>query len=96
MSTARCLPCLGKASDRRPDRDLARLLLAIMELLRELMELQAIRHLEAGALTADEADRVGDALARSRAKLVEIAGLFGVDEDELTLHTRDLAVFGLE
>lgn len=67
------------------ERDLARLVLAIMELLRELMELQAIRRLEAGSLTTEQEEAVSTALFRSRVKLREIAGQFGLSEADLGL-----------
>lgn len=71
------------------ERDLARLVLAVMEMLRELMELQAIRRLEAGSLTARQEEDLGDALFRSREKLREVARSFGLCEQDLTL---DLAL----
>ncbi|MGF1444947.1 MAG: gas vesicle protein K [Pikeienuella sp.] len=71
-----------------PDRvqeDLARLVLGLMELLRELMELQAIRRLEAGSLTDDEEFRVSEGLFRARGAIRRVAAEFGIGEDELTL-----------
>ena len=67
------------------ERDLARLVLAVMEFLRQLLELQAIRRLEAGSLTEDEEERVGETLMRAREKLISLAGEFGLNEDELNL-----------
>lgn len=67
------------------ERDLARLVLAIMEMLRELMELQAIRRFEAGSLTPKQEEDLGEALFRSRAKLREVAQSFGLSEQDLNL-----------
>ena len=67
------------------ERDLARLVLAIMELLRELMELQAIRRLEAGSLSAAQEEALSEALFRSREKLRELAAQFGLSEADLNL-----------
>lgn len=67
------------------ERDLARLVLALMELLRELMELQAIRRLEAGSLTPQQESALSEALYKSRRKLREMAAQFGLSESDLTL-----------
>jgi hypothetical protein len=40
----------------RVEQDLARLVLGLMEFLRQLMELQAIRRLESGTLTLEQED----------------------------------------
>lgn len=69
----------------RAERDMARLVLALVETLRELMERQAIRHLEAGALTPAQEERVGAALERSRRVVREVAGRYGIPESELRL-----------
>lgn len=59
------------------------LLLAIMHLLRDLMELQALRRLQQGTLALQDADRLGSTLAEARGKLEEIAATFGVTEPEM-------------
>lgn len=69
----------------RVEQDLARLVLALMEFLRQVLELQAIRRMEAGRLTEDEEERVGLTLMRARAKIVELAGQFGLSEQDLSL-----------
>ncbi|MEM9428754.1 MAG: gas vesicle protein K [Pseudomonadota bacterium] len=68
------------------EQDLARLVLAILEFLRQLMELQAIRRMEAGALTPDEEERVGLTLMRAGTKIQELAAQFGVSLDDLDLN----------
>ena len=68
------------------EKDLARLVLAVMELLRELMELQAIRRLEAGSLTSQQEEALSTALYRSRNKLREMAAQFGLSENDLDLN----------
>lgn len=66
-------------------REIARLLLGVMEVLRELMELQSIRHLEAGRLSAAEEDRLSAALEAARAQIRAVAAEFGFDETDLQL-----------
>ena len=67
------------------ERDLARLVLGIMEFLRELMELQAISRMEEGSLSEEEEERLGDTLMRARAALREVAARFGLSEEDLSL-----------
>ncbi|MEL6208799.1 MAG: gas vesicle protein K [Pseudomonadota bacterium] len=74
------------------ERDLARLVLALMEALRELMELQALRQMEAGALDEPEQERVGTALARSRAAIRSVAAEFGLEEADLELSLGEILV----
>ncbi|MEL6575087.1 MAG: gas vesicle protein K [Pseudomonadota bacterium] len=74
------------------ERDLARLVLALMEALRELMELQALRQMEAGALSEPEQERVGTALARSRAAIRSVAAEFGLEEADLELSLGEILV----
>ncbi len=66
-------------------RSVARLLLAITEFLRKLMEKQAIRRMEAGTLTEDEVEKLGLALMRLEETLHEIAARFGLAPDDLNL-----------
>lgn len=69
----------------RVERDLARLVLAILEFLRQLMELQAIRRVEAGSLSEAEEERLGTALMRAHDRLRELAAAFGLAEEDLAL-----------
>ena len=69
----------------RVEGDLARLVLAVMEFLRELMELQAVRRFEAGTLTPEEEERLGTALWRARETIRDVAARFGLEEADLAL-----------
>jgi hypothetical protein len=74
----------------RVEQDLARLVLALMELLRQVVELQAIRRMEAGRLTAEEEERVGLTLWRAKEKLHALAAQFGLSEADLSLRLNGL------
>ncbi len=67
------------------ERGLAGLVLSIVELLRQVLERQAVRRMERGSLTDDEIERVGLALMRLEEKVREIAAQFGLGEDEIRL-----------
>lgn len=71
-------------------QDLARLVLALMELLRQVVERQAVRRLEAGRLSEEEEERVGLTLLRAREKLRELAAEFGLEESDLELRINGL------
>ncbi len=67
------------------ESDLARLVLGLMEFLRQLMELQAIRRMENGTLTPEEEDRVGETLMRAEGAIVSLAEKFGLRPEDLSL-----------
>lgn len=67
------------------EQGLAKLVLTLVEFLRQLLERQAIRRMDGGTLTDDEIERVGVALMRLEAKVREIAEAFGVDPDDLNI-----------
>jgi len=67
------------------ERGLAKLVLALVEFLRQLLERQAVRRMEGGTLTDDEVERMGLALMRLEQKVHEMARAFGLDPSELNL-----------
>ena len=56
------------------EQGLARLVLSLIELLRRLLERQAIRRMEGGSLGDTKVEEMGQALMRLEAKVNEIAG----------------------
>ena len=66
-------------------KSVAKLVLALVEFLRKLMEKQAIRRMEAGTLTDEEVENVGLALMKLEETLHDIAARFGLKPDELNL-----------
>jgi hypothetical protein len=67
------------------ERDLARLVLSVIELLRQLLERQATRRVESGVLSADEIERLGLTLMKLEARMSELKSAFGLQGQELTL-----------
>ena len=67
------------------EQGLAKLVLTLVEFLRQVLERQAIRRMDGGTLTDDEVERVGLALMRLEAKVREMAAAFGLDPDDLNL-----------
>ena len=73
------------ASPEDAQKSVAALVLALVEFLRKLMERQAIRRMDAGALTADEIEALGVSLQRLEETVHELAARFGLDPEDLNL-----------
>ncbi|HET6934086.1 MAG TPA: gas vesicle protein K [Candidatus Angelobacter sp.] len=67
------------------EQGLARLVLSLVELLRRLLERQAIRRMEGGSLDDAKIEEMGQALMKLEAKVNEIAGAFGLRPEDLNL-----------
>lgn len=63
----------------------AQLVLTLVRLIHELLEKQAIRRMEAGSLTDDEIERLGEALMLQYEQLERMADEFGLEMDDLNL-----------
>ena len=67
------------------ERGLLKLVLSLVELIRQVMEKQAIRRMEAGSLTAEEIERLGCSLMALESKLRELQTQFGIDDLNIDL-----------
>lgn len=74
------------ADPEHVERDLARLVLSVVELLRQLLERQAVRRVESGALSDEEIERLGETLLKLEARMGELKTAFGLADQELTLN----------
>ncbi len=70
-------------------RELLALVLCLVEVIRDLLELQAVRRFEAGTLTPEEEERLGTALWELDRALERLKAEHGVGE-EVTRWRRDL------
>jgi hypothetical protein len=85
---ARVSAALPERIDIDPDdveRGLAGLVLGLVELLRQVLERQAVRRMEGGTLSDEEIERVGLALMRLERKVRELADHFGLTEEDLKI-----------
>ncbi|MFL5884649.1 MAG: gas vesicle protein K [Thermoleophilaceae bacterium] len=73
------------ADPEQVERGLAQLVLTIVELLRELMERQALRRIEGGSLSDDEVERLGTAFMRLEQRMEELKSEFGLTSEDLNL-----------
>ena len=67
------------------ERGLAQLVLTLIELLRQLMERQAIRRVEAGGLSEEQVERLGQALIALEQRMEELKVTFGLADEDLNL-----------
>lgn len=66
-------------------RSVLKLVLTLVELIRQLLERQAIRRMERGTLTDDETEAVGLALMRLEETIHDLATQFDIPVEELNL-----------
>ena len=61
-------------------------MLTIVELLRELMERQALRRIEGGTLTDEEVERLGTSFMKLAERMEELKEEFGLTKEDLNLN----------
>ncbi|MFJ8074381.1 gas vesicle protein K [Streptomyces sp. NPDC096176] len=66
-------------------RDLVALVLTIVELLRQLMERQAIRRIDQGDLDEEQVERIGTTLMLLDERMTELCEQHGLSPDDLNL-----------
>lgn len=69
----------------RQDNGLARLVLTLVELLRQLLEREAIRRMERGTLSLPEVERLGTAFLLLQEKIAELRQVFGLSDSDLNV-----------
>jgi hypothetical protein len=74
------------ADTEQLEKGLAQLVLTLIELLRQLMERQALRRVEAGSLTAAEVERLGRTFLALAERMDELKLHFGLSDEDLNLN----------
>lgn len=74
-----------EAREEDVDSGLAQLVLTLVELVRQVLEKEAVRRMEAGTLTEDEIERLGRTLMRLRDRMDELKGIFDLEDEDLEL-----------
>lgn len=67
------------------ERGVLTLVLSLVELLRQVMEKQAMRRIEAGSLSSEDIDRLGCSLMELEATLRELQTRFGIENLNIDL-----------
>jgi hypothetical protein len=73
------------ADPEEVQRSVMKLVLTLVEFLRQLLEKQAIRRVENGSLTADETEAIGLAIMRIEETIHDLATRFNLSPEELNL-----------
>ena len=68
------------------EKGLAKLVLTLVELIRKLLEKQAMRRVEGGSLTDEEIEKVGETLMKLENKMKELKEIFGLKDEELNIN----------
>jgi hypothetical protein len=79
------LPRRVSLDPEKVERGLAQLVLTLIELLRQLMERQALRRMEHGGLSDDEVERLGQTFMKLEQRMEELKREFGLEDADLNL-----------
>jgi hypothetical protein len=80
------LPRRINADPEGVEKGLAKLVLTLIELLRQLMERQALHRIEGGSLSDEEIERLGQTFMKLDARMQELKQIFGLEDEDLNLH----------
>jgi hypothetical protein len=80
------LPRRLNADPETLEKGLAHLVLTLVELLRQLMERQALRRIEGGTLDEEEIERLGRTFMALSERMEELKRAFGLEDEELNLN----------
>lgn len=79
------LPNRIEANPEDIEAGLGRLVLTLIEFLRQVLEHQAVRRMEGGTLSDEEVEKLGLALMRLQERLEEIKIQFGLEGEDLNI-----------
>jgi hypothetical protein len=79
------LPARVNADPQNVEKGLAQLVLTLVELLRQLMERQAIRRMEGGSLSDEEVERLGTTFMLLERRMQELKKSFGLENADLNI-----------
>ena len=85
IALANALPERINADPDKVEQGLARLVLTVIELLRRVLEHQAVRRMDGGTLTDEQVERLGLALLRLNDRMGELKETFGLTDDDLSI-----------
>lgn len=82
---APALPARIEASPDDVEAGLAKLVLTLIEFLRQILEHQAVRRMEGGSLSDEEIEKLGLTLMRLQDRLGELKEAFGLADEDLNI-----------
>lgn len=75
-----------KLTPDNADSGLAKLVLTLVELIRKLVEKQAMRRVDGGSLTDEEIERLGETLMKLEMKMEELKKYFNLTDRDLNIN----------
>jgi hypothetical protein len=73
------------ADESNVEQGLAQLVLSLVELLRQLLEKQALRRMEAGTLNDEEIERLGVTFMKLQERMEFLKETFGLEDNDLNI-----------
>jgi len=67
------------------EKGLAQLVLTLVELLRQLMERQALRRIDGGSLSPEKVEQLGETFMLLEERMQELKDAFGLEDEDLNL-----------
>jgi hypothetical protein len=84
-AVARALPDRINADPERVEQGLARLVLTVIEVVRKVLEHQAVRRMDGGDLSDEEVERLGLTLLKLNDRMEQLKGAFGLTDEDLQI-----------
>jgi len=85
-TAASALPAKIRLNPENVRNGLAQLVLTLVETIRELLERQALRRIDAGSLTENEIERIGETFCRLDEEIQRLKTYFGFSDEDLNLN----------
>ena len=82
---SRSLPERINAEPATAGKELGRLVLTLVDVIRKVLEHQAVRRMDSGSLTSEEVERLGLALLRLNERMDELKAAFGLQDEDLDI-----------
>lgn len=82
---ARTLPDRINAQPASAGQELGRLVLTLVEVVRKVLEHQAVQRMDGGSLSPEEVERLGLALLNLNGKMTELKAAFGLKDEDLDI-----------
>ena len=82
---SRSLPDRINAQPDSAGKELGRLVLTLVEVVRKVLEHQAVRRMDSGTLSPEEIERLGLALLRLSERMDELKSAFGLRDEDLDI-----------
>ncbi len=85
QNVTEALPGRINIDEKSVEQGLAKLVLTLIELIRRLLEKQAVRRMEGESLSPEQVEELGLALMKLEEKMGELKGQFGLQDEDLNL-----------